>query len=84
MYYVFRTLKDPVPAPRQTKTKYHADGTTENVPVVDDYEYKEEWHEYRKDTEQFKRRERDWKENNARVYHLVLLHCGSALKADLA
>ena len=41
-YYVFSTLDVPVPVPAQTKEKYHADGTTKNVPVVDDYEYKEE------------------------------------------
>ena len=44
MYYVYKTLEEPVPVPAQTKEKYHADETTKNVPVVDDYEYKEERH----------------------------------------
>ena len=82
-YYVFREPGGAVPVPPETTDVFRADGTTPNVPVVDDYEYKEKWHEYGKDKEQYKRRQRDWTENNARVYHLVLLHCGPALTADL-
>ena len=40
------------------------------------------WTEYGKDKEQWKRRQREWKENNARTYHLVLLHCSRFLKAE--
>ena len=35
------------------------DKTTPNEPVIDDYEYKELWHEYEKDKEQWKRGERE-------------------------
>ena len=50
---------------------------------MDDYEYKEAWHEYGKDKEQWKKRQRNWTENNARAYHLVLLHCPPGLIAEL-
>ena len=39
----------------QTEDKYRADKTTPNETVIDDHEYKDEWHEYGKDKKQWKK-----------------------------
>ena len=75
---------DAVPGERaQTTDKYRADGITPNETIIDEYEFKEAWNEYGKDKEQWKKRQRDWTENNARAYHLVLLHCPPGLITEL-
>ena len=58
-YYVHQE-GDAVPCKRaQTTDKYRADGTTPNKAFIDNCKYKEAWHEYGKDKEQWKRRKRD-------------------------
>ena len=67
----------------ETEDKYQTGKTTPNETVIDDYEFKKLWYEYGKDMEQWKRSVREWQDNNARAYHLVLLHCGPCLTAEL-
>ena len=82
-YYVHQEGDAAQGVRAQTTDKYRVDGTTPNKAFMDDYEYKETWHEYGKDKEQWKKRQRNWTENNARAYHLVLLSCPPGLTAEL-
>ena len=82
-YYVHQEGDAVQGEKEQTKDKYRADKTTLNKTIIDNYEYKEEWHKYGKDKAQWRKRKRNWKENNACAYYLVLLHCGPGLTTEL-
>ena len=56
---------------------------TLNVPVKDELDWKLELAEYTADKMEYKKDMKDWVENSARIYHLVLLHCPPGLIAEL-
>ena len=53
------------------------------VPVVDDYIFKIDCEEFSSDKKLWKAKEAAWKENNAKKFNLVLLHCPCKLEEVL-
>ena len=83
-YYVHLEASETMPATRaQTTSKFHTDQRTENILVDDEFDWKLELAEYATDKAEWKKQTRNWVENSARVYHLVLLHCPPGLIAEL-
>ena len=61
---------------------YAAD-KSKHLPVDDDFEWRLELGEYASAKLEWPKKTRDWTENSARNYHLVLLHCSPGLVAHL-
>ena len=73
-----------VPIPRdQTTQRMHTDQVTLNVPVKDELDWKLELAEYTTDNMEYRKDMKDWAENSARIYHLVLINCPPDLIADI-
>ena len=53
------------------------------VPLVDDFFFKLNCEEFLSDKKLWKAKEAAWKENNAKMFNLVLLHCPRELKEVL-
>ena len=72
-YYVHVEVGETMPASRaQTTSRFHTDQRTENIPVDDEFDWKLELVEFASEMIEWKKQTRDWTENSARVYHLVL------------
>ena len=83
-YYVHLERDAVVPIPRdQTTQQIHTDQVKLNVPVEDELDWKLELAEYTADKMEYRKDMKDWAENSARIYHLVLLHCPPGLIAEL-
>ena len=61
----------------------HTDQVTLNVPVKDELNWNLELADYTANNMEYRKDMKDWAENSARIYHLVLLHCPPGLIADL-
>ena len=61
----------------------HTDQVTLNVPVKDELDWNLELEEYTANNMEYKKDMKDWAENCARIYYLVLLHCPPGLIAEL-
>ena len=73
-----------VPIPRdQTTLQMHTNQVTLNVPVEDELDWNLELAEYTANKMEYRKDKKDWAENSARIYHLVLLHCPPDLIAEL-
>ena len=59
----------------QTNERFGADDLAENVRVVEDIDWNLDLHKYMVMKTKWTKDAEDWKENSARVYHLVLTHC---------
>ena len=53
------------------------------VPLIDDYIFKLDCKEFSRNKKLWKMKEAAWKENNAKMFNLVLLHCPRKLKEVL-
>ena len=83
-YYVHLERDAVVPTPRdQTTQQMNTDQVTLNVPAEDKLDWKLYLAEYTADKMEYKKDVKDWAENSARIYHLVLLHCHPGLIAEL-
>ena len=83
-YYVHLERDAVVPIPRdQTTQRMHTDQVTLNVPVDDELDWKLELAKYTADNMEYRKDMKDWAENSARIYHLVLLHCPPGLIAEI-
>ena len=83
-YYVHLERDTVVPILRdQTTQRMHTDQVTLNVPVEDELDWNQELAEYTADKMEYRTDMKDWAENSARIYHLVLLHFPPGLIAEL-
>ena len=83
-YFVHLKRDAVVPTPRdQTTQRMHTDPVTLNVPVEDELNWKLDLAEYTAYNMEYKKDVKDWAENSAQIYHLVLLHCPPGLIAEL-
>ena len=64
-------------------TEMYAADRSKHLPVNDDFEWKLELAQYASKEMEWQKKKRDWTENSARTYHLVLLHCSPGLVAQL-
>ena len=73
-----------VPIPRdQTTQRMHTDQVTLNVPVEDELDCKLDLAEDTADKMEYRKEMKDWAENSAWIYHLVLLHYPPGLILEL-
>ena len=83
-YYAQLERDAVVPIPGvQTTQRMHTNQVTLNVPVEDELGWKLELEEYTANKTEYKKDMKEWAENSARVYHLVLLHFPPGLIAEL-
>ena len=83
-YYVHLERDAVMLTPKvQTTQRIHTDQVTINFPVDDELDWKLELAEYTANKMKYKKYMKDWAENSARIYHLVLLHCPPGLIAEL-
>ena len=83
-YYVHLERDAVVPTPRvQMTQRMHTNQVTLNVQVEDEIDWKLKLAEYTAKNMEYKKDMKDWAENSARIYHLVLLHCPPGLIAIL-
>ena len=83
-YYVYIERDAVVLIPRDhTTLRMHTNQVNLNVPVEDELDWKLELKEYTAVNMEYRKYKKDWAENSARIYHLVLLHCPPGLIAEL-
>ena len=83
-YYVHLERDAVVPIPRDKTTLWmHTDQVILNVPVEDELDWKLELAEYTANNMEYRKDKKDWAENSAWIYHLVLLHYPPGLVAEL-
>ena len=63
--------------------RMHTYQVTLHVPVKDELDWKLELAEYTAENMEYRKEMKDWAENCARIYHLVMLHCSPGLIAEL-
>ena len=83
-YYVHLERDAVLPILRdQTTQRVHTNQVTLNVPVQDELDWNLELAEYTSDKVEYRKDMKDWAENSARIYHLVLLHCPPGMIAEI-
>ena len=83
-YYVLLERDAVVSIPKDQTTQWmHTNQVTLNVLVEDKLNWKLDLAEYTTNKMEYKKGMKDWAENSARIYHLVLLHCHPGLIAEL-
>ena len=70
-------------ATNKTKLKRNASATTDNEPVLEEWEHKLEIEEYMESYKTHKGGTKAWEENKGKCYYLVLQHCPPELKTEL-
>ena len=84
MYYITPQTGTVAGAQRvETANRFGVDGTTENVKVVDDLEWRLDLEEYLVAKKKYTHYLEAWTENIARIYNWVLQHCPPDLEAEL-